>query len=252
MLPALAREARARGRAPDRRMSGPPLMHGTGCWLGMMVPQLLGGTAVSARAALARPRRALVGRRARARQPPWSSSATPSRSRCCARSTRPSAAGEPSTRLRSDDGLVGRRCSRRGEAGAARPHPGARDRRRARLDRGRHGLSRSTTQGPAPRPRSSSSDPDDQGLHRGRPRGRSPAPARSAWSRTAAWCRSATTRTPRSRRARSAMIDGVRYSFPGDMATVEADGTHHAPRPRLATASTPAARRSSPRRSRRR
>ena len=27
-------------------MSGPPLMHGTGCWLGMMVPQMLGGTAV--------------------------------------------------------------------------------------------------------------------------------------------------------------------------------------------------------------
>jgi fatty-acyl-CoA synthase len=26
-------------------MSGPPLMHGTGCWLGMMVPQMLGGTA---------------------------------------------------------------------------------------------------------------------------------------------------------------------------------------------------------------
>jgi fatty-acyl-CoA synthase len=27
-------------------MSGPPLMHGTGCWLGMMVPHLFGGTAV--------------------------------------------------------------------------------------------------------------------------------------------------------------------------------------------------------------
>ena len=27
-------------------MSGPPLMHGTGCWLGMMSPHLLGGTAV--------------------------------------------------------------------------------------------------------------------------------------------------------------------------------------------------------------
>jgi fatty-acyl-CoA synthase len=27
-------------------MSGPPLMHGTGCWLGMMVPHTLGGTAV--------------------------------------------------------------------------------------------------------------------------------------------------------------------------------------------------------------
>ena len=27
-------------------MSGPPLMHGTGCWLGMMIPHLFGGTAV--------------------------------------------------------------------------------------------------------------------------------------------------------------------------------------------------------------
>ena len=29
-------------------MSGPPLMHGTGCWLGMMVPHVFGGTAVLA------------------------------------------------------------------------------------------------------------------------------------------------------------------------------------------------------------
>jgi 3-oxocholest-4-en-26-oate---CoA ligase len=43
-LPALARELRARGAAPVS-MSGPPLMHGTGCWLGMMVPHMLGGTA---------------------------------------------------------------------------------------------------------------------------------------------------------------------------------------------------------------
>ena len=43
-LPALARDLRARGAAPVS-MSGPPLMHGTGCWLGMMVPHMLGGTA---------------------------------------------------------------------------------------------------------------------------------------------------------------------------------------------------------------
>jgi len=43
-LPALARELRARGESTVS-MSGPPLMHGTGCWLGMMVPHLLGGTA---------------------------------------------------------------------------------------------------------------------------------------------------------------------------------------------------------------
>src|SRR4030095_15426315 len=43
-LPALARERRAAGHTMVS-MSGPPLMHGTGCWLGMMVPHLLGGTA---------------------------------------------------------------------------------------------------------------------------------------------------------------------------------------------------------------
>jgi fatty-acyl-CoA synthase len=44
-LPQLAKELRARGEATVS-MSGPPLMHGTGCWLGMMVPHMLGGTAV--------------------------------------------------------------------------------------------------------------------------------------------------------------------------------------------------------------
>jgi len=44
-LAEIAKELRARGEATVS-MSGPPLMHGTGCWLGMMVPQMLGGTAV--------------------------------------------------------------------------------------------------------------------------------------------------------------------------------------------------------------
>jgi acyl-CoA synthetase (AMP-forming)/AMP-acid ligase II len=39
-----ARELHASGAVPVS-MSGPPLMHGTGCWLGMMVPHMLGGTA---------------------------------------------------------------------------------------------------------------------------------------------------------------------------------------------------------------
>jgi len=43
-LPDLARRMRAEGTATVS-MSGPPLMHGTGCWLGMMVPHMLGGTA---------------------------------------------------------------------------------------------------------------------------------------------------------------------------------------------------------------
>ncbi len=44
-LPATARQMFAAG-TPLVAMSGPPLMHGTGCWLGMMVPHLFGGTAV--------------------------------------------------------------------------------------------------------------------------------------------------------------------------------------------------------------
>jgi acyl-CoA synthetase (AMP-forming)/AMP-acid ligase II len=45
VLPRIAAETRSNGTAYVS-MSGPPLMHGTGCWLGMMVPQMLGGTAV--------------------------------------------------------------------------------------------------------------------------------------------------------------------------------------------------------------
>ena len=51
------------------------------------------------------------------------------------------------------------------------------------------------------------------------------ARASSGSSRCAGRCPSATTRTRRSRRRRSASIDGVRYSIPGDWATVDADGT---------------------------
>ena len=45
-------------------------------------------------------------------------------------------------------------------------------------------------------------------------------------------------------------INGKRFSIPGDYAIVESRRPHHAARPRLATASTPPARRSSPKRSR--
>jgi fatty-acyl-CoA synthase len=44
-VPDLARALCAKGETTVS-MSGPPLMHGTGCWLGMMVPHMLGGTAV--------------------------------------------------------------------------------------------------------------------------------------------------------------------------------------------------------------
>ncbi|MGE0861181.1 MAG: AMP-binding protein [Gammaproteobacteria bacterium] len=38
--------ARAASGTPLVAMSSPPLMHGTGCWLGMMAPHLMGGTTV--------------------------------------------------------------------------------------------------------------------------------------------------------------------------------------------------------------
>ena len=47
-------------------------------------------------------------------------------------------------------------------------------------------------------------------------------------------------------------FEGRRWSVPGDFATVNADGSLHLLGPRARCASTPAARRSSPRRSRRR
>ena len=48
------------------------------------------------------------------------------------------------------------------------------------------------------------------------------------------------------------VIGGARYAVPGDHARVGGRRHHHRPRPRLGVASTPAARRSTPRRSRRR
>ncbi|MET0326354.1 MAG: acyl-CoA synthetase [Ilumatobacteraceae bacterium] len=45
VLPQQARAVQASGSSLVA-MSGPPLMHGTGCWLGMMTPHMFGGTAV--------------------------------------------------------------------------------------------------------------------------------------------------------------------------------------------------------------
>ena len=70
-------------------------------------------------------------------------------------------------------------------------------------------------------------------------------PARPA----GATCRSATTRTRRRPRPPSSTVDGVRWVLPGDIATVDDDGTVVL-LAGVGLASTPAARRSSPRRSR--
>ena len=73
-------------------MSGPPLMHGTGCWLGMMMPHLFGGTAVLLEGRGLDPVELWDAGRARTASSTSSSSATPSPSRCCAPSTtRPTA-----------------------------------------------------------------------------------------------------------------------------------------------------------------
>jgi acyl-CoA synthetase (AMP-forming)/AMP-acid ligase II len=45
-LLATVRERAGGGAPPLVAMSAPPLMHGTGCWLGMMAPHMMGGTAV--------------------------------------------------------------------------------------------------------------------------------------------------------------------------------------------------------------
>ena len=68
-------------------------------------------------------------------------------------------------------------------------------------------------------------DADDEGVHRGRPRGRSPAPTRSAWSPPAATCPLGYYKDPEKSARTFRVIDGVRYSFPGDLATVNDDGS---------------------------
>ena len=250
------RAARARARAARARrgdwvsMSGPPLMHGTGCWLGMMVPHMLGGTAALLESRGLDPVELWTRGRARARQPARDrrrrvreAAAARARRESRAAGTRPACAAH---------GVVGRDVLARGEAGPDRdtsrssrsPTCSARPRAawgNSIVRAGRHR-----------RDRALQAQPDDARCSPRTAARCSRARARSAWSRTAAWCRSATTRIPRSRRARSARSNGVRYAFPGDMATVEADGTHHAARPRLELHQHAAARRSSPRRSRRR
>ena len=123
------------------------------------------------------------------------------------------------------DDLVGRDVLGRREARPDRPHAGAGHRRRARRDRRRHGHVGHDQGHATVRDGEVLAERHEQGLRRRRLARSSPGPATSAWWPTAGWSRSATTRIPRSRRARSAVVDGVRYSFPGDMATIAADGT---------------------------
>ena len=87
----------------------------------------------------------------------------------------------------------------------------------------------------APTARWSRSGPRQRRARRGQPRprpGHRRRQGRPARPRRAT-CRSATTRTRRSRRATFIEIDGVRYSVPGDFARIETDGNGDAARPRL-------------------
>ena len=159
----------------------------------------------------------------------------------------------PTTSRRSQlDHQLGRDVVGRGEAGAhgARQHASASTRSaRARASGFAGSIS---APGSAPTTAKFTIGASTQGVHRRRPRGRArlrrdrpargrrPHPGRLLQGRDA------------SRRRRSATINGQRWSVPGDFARVEADGTIDAARPRLGRASTPAARRSSPKRSRKR
>ena len=67
--------------------------------------------------------------------------------------------------------------------------------------------------------------PDDQGVRRARPRGRAGLGPDRPGRRRRHGARSATTRIPRRSARTFRVIDGVRYSFPGDMAQIAADGT---------------------------
>ena len=88
---------------------------------------------------------------------------------------------------------------------------------------------------PAPRPKTAkfTLGPERRGHHRRRPRRR----ARLGRAAAASPCRasrpSATTRTRRSRRRRSSRSTASATRSPATTPTVEADGTHHAARPRL-------------------
>jgi len=134
-LPGLAKQLRDAGQATVA-MSGPPLMHGTGCWLGMMVPHLLGGTAV------------LLEKRGLDPVELWS---TVARERVNLLVVVGDAFAKPMLRALEEnpgalgcvvprpDGLERRDVLARGEAGAHRAAAEPHDRGRARLDGRRHG-----------------------------------------------------------------------------------------------------------------
>ena len=211
------------GKRAATLLPAAPLMHGTGLFAALAALAGAGTVVLVDRQGLDA-ERDLGHRRPRARRRCSPSSATCSRVRCSTRSTPRPTAGisrrcAPSRRraccsaptvkrgllahlpgvtivdsLGASEGLGPRNSARADDADIApgavlgeRPHPGGR-------------------RGDRPRRRA---------RHR---RGR-------AWSRWAGASRSATSRTRRRRAATFRVFDGVRYSVPGDYATVDADGT---------------------------
>ena len=201
-LPATRRGGCSRAGTPLVAMSGPPLMHGTGCWLGMMVP-----------APVRRHRRA--AQEGRGLDPPsvWDAVEREgvqhlivvgdafAKPLLRALDEQPDRWDLSSLRLMISSGAM---FSAEVKHGLIDHMPALAIADVLGADRGRHGhVDHDARTRHGPRRRKFSLNATTQGLHRRRPRGRPRAPARSAWWPTAAWCRSGTTRIPRSRRARS-------------------------------------------------
>ncbi len=197
-------------------------MHGTGAFNAMW-NLCLAGSVVTLDGPPLRRRRAARHHRARAGRSRCRSSATRSPSRCCGRSTpSPGAGTSRSLRVIVSSGVM---WSAETKAGPAAPQPAADHDRLARLVGGhRHGQRHHDRGRVLGRPPASASD-RTPGCSPTTGATSSPARASSAGWRCGAGRRSGTTRTPRSRRRPSSVIDGVRYSIPGDWAEVEADGT---------------------------
>ena len=242
-----ARRARARAARALRALPAPPFMHGAAHWVAFSMWHV-GGTdrrAVADRDA--RPRRHLVDRRARARRGADDRRRRLRGGRCSTRS-RAKTYDLSSLRLRH----VGRRDPHRGaegtsccarlpdvrildalgssESGAQASQFIARRRRRRR-------------------PATSSSRADNAVLDEDSHGRLAPGAARAAGSRARGHVPLGYYKDAEKTARTFPVVDGVRYAVPGDRA-IARGGRQAAPaRPRLASRSTPAARRSSPRRS---
>ena len=228
---------RARGAAwhvPSttyRSLPGCPLMHGTGQFIGLTVARQR-RLRRDARQPLARRRRALAHGRRAARPASLAIVGDAFAKPLLARARREARRLRPL--VRAHDRVVGRDVEPRDEAGAARAPAGrdrcsstrsARARRSASASRSRRASRRASSASFRIGPNCKVFTDDGEEVE--------PGAAIAAASRAAARSRSATTRTRRRRPRRSARLDGVRWSIPGDWCTVERRRHDRAARPRL-------------------